>query len=553
LNLLRDATINANSRLKEYNGREKTDQPKALANGHIADYIYCKHNKEIPHMTISAEQAYNELITTYREIAILGSCESLLGWDERTYMPRGGAEGRSRQMALLSGLVHEKFTDKKVGELLSAVEGSDLIKNAESDAAANVREIRREYDKQIKLPKELVEEIARITSLAQGVWAKAREKSDFSLFEPKLKEVIDLKKRQAEAYGYDTEPYDALIDDYEPYATVESISEVFAKLRAELVPLVRSIVESDNRPNMSIIENDFPESLQEEFGKEVAAAIGFDFNIGRLDVTTHPFCTTIGPGDVRITTRFNPKHLGQALFGIMHEAGHGIYEQGLLDEHFGTPLGHPISLGIHESQSRMWENLVGRSKPFWEHFYPKAIAKFPSLKGVAFDDFFFAINNVEPSFIRVEADEVTYNLHILLRFEIERDLFRGEIKPEDLPSVWNEKFNEFFGITPKNDAEGCLQDIHWSAGLFGYFGTYALGNLYASQFFAKAGDAMPDMQDGFKRGEFAGLKKWLNENIHCHGRRFTAAQLCDRVTGSPLSHKLMMDYLKSKFGELYGL
>ncbi len=504
-------------------------------------------------MTTSAEQAYNELIATHREIAILGSCESLLGWDERTYMPRGGAEGRSRQVALLSGLVHERFTDKKIGELLSVVEESDLVRDTESDAAANVREIRREYDKQVKLPKELVEEMARITSLAQGVWAEAREKSDFSLFEPKLKEVIDLKKRQAEAYGYDTEPYDALIDDYEPYATVTTISEVFAKLRAELVPLVRAIVESGKRPNMSIIENDFPVNLQEEFGKEAAAAIGFDFNIGRLDVTTHPFCTTIGPGDVRITTRFNPKHLGQALFGIMHEAGHGIYEQGLLDENYGTPLGEALSLGIHESQSRMWENLVGRSKPFWENFYPKAQSKFPSLKGVAFDDFFFAINNVEPSFIRVEADEVTYNLHILLRFEIERDLFREKIKPEDLPSAWNEKFKEFFGITPKNDAEGCLQDIHWSAGLFGYFATYALGNLYASQFFAKAENAIPDLKDNFRRGNFSALKKWLNENIHVYGKKYTAEKLCERVTGKPLSHEPMMDYLKAKFGELYGI
>lgn len=504
-------------------------------------------------MAITAEKAYEELVTRCREIHTLGACEALLYWDERTYMPRGGAEGRSKQAALLSGIIHEKFTGPRIGELLSTIEGSNLVSNPESDEAVNVKELRRDYDKQVKLPKDLVEELARVTSLAQGIWGEAREKSDFSHFLPKLKEVIALKFRQAEAYGYDTEPYDALIDDYEPDATCEDISAVFASLRDELVPLVHAIVESGKHPDMSIIENDFPVDLQEKFGKESSAAVGFDYTTGRIDISTHPFTTGIGPGDVRITTRFNPKHFGQSFFGTLHEAGHGMYEQGLPDEHFGTPLAESVSLGIHESQSRMWENLVGRSLPFWKHFYPKAVDTFPSLNGVKLDDFYFAINDVRPSFIRVEADEVTYNLHILLRFEIERDLFAGKIKAEDLPAIWNSKFKDYFGIEPSNDTDGCLQDIHWSAGLFGYFATYALGNLYASQFFAKAKEEMPDLEDKFASGNFSELKDWLRKNIHSQGKRYRAGDLVEKITGEPLSHQAMMTYLKAKFSELYGI
>lgn len=504
-------------------------------------------------MTIAPEKAYEELVETCREIANLGACEALLFWDERTYMPRGAAEGRSKQVALLSGMIHEKFTSPRIDELLTAIEGSDLMADKLSDVAVVVRETRRDYDKRVKLPKKLVEEIARVTSLAQGVWGEAREKNDFSHFLPKLKEVVDLKFKQAEAYGYDKEPYDALIDDYEPNMTSDKISDVFGKLRDELVPLVKAIADSARKPNMSIINNDFPADLQEKFGKDVSGAIGYDYNTGRLDVSTHPFTTGIGPGDVRITTRYNPKHLGQALFGTLHEAGHGMYEQGLPVEHFGTPLARSVSLGIHESQSRMWENLVGRNVPFWKHFYPKAVGTFPSLKGVDFDDFFFAVNNVEPSFIRVEADEVTYNLHILLRFEIERDLFAGKIKAEDLADIWNQKFTDYFGITPPDYSQGCLQDIHWSAGLFGYFATYALGNLYASQFFAKAKQDIPDLEDKFGAGDFSGLLSWLRKKIHSQGRRYSAADLVQKVTGKPLSHEPMMAYLKDKFGMLYGI
>ena len=503
---------------------------------------------------MSAQNAYDELITLVKELNLLGSCASVLGWDERTYMPRGGAEHRAKQLALLSGMIHEKFTTPRVGELLSEVEGSDLVKDELSDAAVNVREIRREYDREVKVPKKLVEDITHTCTISQGIWAEARQKSDFAKFYPYLEKIVGLRKEQAEYYGYDKEAYDAHLENYEPGATYESVGKVFESFRKELVDLVDAINNSSKRPNMQIIEQDFPVDGQKMFGASASAAIGFNMFNGRLDETTHPFCSGMGVGDCRITTRYNPKHFGQAFFGTLHESGHGIYEQGLPNEHYGTPRGESVSLGIHESQSRMWENLVGRSKPFWKHFFPRAQQAFPTALGnVSFDDFFFAINDVRPSFIRVEADEVTYNLHILLRFEIEHAFFKGDLQPKDVPGVWNENFEKYFGITPPDDATGCLQDIHWSWGLIGYFPTYTLGNLYSAQFFAKAKEEMPDLEKQFAIGDFSSLKKWLNEKIHSNGRKYRAEKLVEVVTGKPLSHVPMMSYLKMKYGELYGV
>jgi carboxypeptidase Taq len=290
------------------------------------------------------------------------------------------------------------------------------------------------------------------------------------------------------------------------------------------------------------------------FGQAAAVAIGFDFEAGRLDVTTHPFCSGMGPGDVRITTRYNPRHFNEAFFGILHESGHGIYEQGLDADHFGTPAGQACSLGIHESQSRMWENFVGRSRPFWQHFFPRAQQVFlDTLRDVTLDEFYFAINDVHASFIRVEADEATYNLHIILRFELEQALMRGDLNPAELPGVWNERFRKFFGLTPPNEALGCLQDIHWSAGLFGYFPTYTLGNLYAAQFMEQARHDLGDLDDQFRRGEFGSLKHWLNTKLHRHGQRHRAPDLCQQVTGKALSHKPLIRHLRARFGPLYGI
>jgi carboxypeptidase Taq len=503
---------------------------------------------------MTPDAAYAELIRRSKEAALLASCGSLLGWDERTYMPRNGSAFRGDQMALVARLTHEMTTDPKVGECLAAVEGSTLVKDPESRTAINVREIRRTYDRAVKLPKELVEEVARVTTRAQQVWQEARAKNDFPTFLPWLEKIIVLKRREADAVGFQEHPYDALLDEYEPGATAGQIRQVFASLSAELVPLIASLGESKKKPRREILECDFPVEAQQAFAREAAAAIGFDFDAGRLDVTTHPFCSGIGPGDCRITTRYNPRFFNEAFFGVLHEAGHGIYDQGLPAEHFGTALGTYCSLGIHESQSRLWENQVGRGRPFWQHFYPKAQKAFPAAIGnVALDEFYFAINTVRPSFIRVEADEATYNLHIILRFELELSLLTGDLKPAEVPAAWNERFTKMFGLTPADDRQGCLQDIHWSMGGLGYFPTYTLGNLYAAQLMDAARAQLPGLEDDFTGGDFGRLKGWLNEKVHWPGRSFRSEELCRRVTGAGLRHEPLIAYLRDKFGRLYGL
>jgi carboxypeptidase Taq len=503
---------------------------------------------------MTPEAAYAELIRRTKEAAVLSSCGAVLGWDERTYMPHNGSAFRGDQMALLARLTHEMNTDPKVGECLSAVEGSRLVKDPESPEAINAREIRRTYDRAVKLPKELVEELARVTTRAQQVWQEARGRNDFPAFRPWLEKVVDLKRWEAEAIGYKEHPYDALLDEYEPGATASRVREVFAALSAELVPLIAAISQSRRAPQRDILESDYPVDDQQAFAREAAAAIGFDFEAGRLDVTTHPFCSGIGPGDCRITTRYNSRFFNEAFFGVLHEAGHGIYEQGLAAEHFGTPLGSYCSLGIHESQSRLWENQVGRGRPFWAHFFPKAQRAFPEALGnMSPDDFHFAVNGVRPSFIRVEADEATYNLHIILRFELELNLITGDLKPADLPGAWNDRFTKMFDLTPLDDRQGCLQDIHWSMGGLGYFPTYTLGNLYAAQLMAAARAQLPGLEDDFARGQFGRLKVWLNERVHRPGRSYRSGELCRRVTGEGLRHGPLVAYLRDKYGRLYDL
>ncbi len=503
---------------------------------------------------MTPQEAYTALLARVRQAAVLGSCASLLGWDERTYMPRKGSAHRGEQMALLARLTHEMTTAPVVGELLAAAEGSDLVRDPASDAAVNVREVRRGYDRAVKLPQRLVEELARVSTRAQQVWQEARQADDFEAFQPWLEKIVALKREEAQAVGYKGVPYDALLDEYEPGADTAEITRVFAALRQELAPLVQAIASSGRKAPRDILEREYPVERQQAFGRAAAAAIGFDFDAGRLDVTTHPFCSGVGPGDCRITTRYNPRFFNESFFGILHESGHAIYEQGLPAEHHGTPRGSYASLGIHESQSRLWENQVGRGRAFWDHFFPKAQATFPeALRDVKPDDFYFAINDVRPSFIRVEADEATYNMHIILRFELEQGLVSGDLKPADVPAAWAEKFRQSFGLTPPTNREGCLQDIHWSFGGIGYFPTYTLGNLYAAQFMEAAKLTLGGLNSDFRRGEFGPLKRWLNENIHSEGQRWRAATLCKKVTGRPLSHKPLLDYLRGKYAPLYGV
>lgn len=500
------------------------------------------------------ESPFTAVSTLAREIALIESVEAALGWDERTYMPPAAGEYRAEQMTYLTGLAHQKRTSPRLGELLGELAGSQRTEDRHSDQAATVRELKRQYDKRVKLPQALVEELTRASVLGQQAWVKARQDNDFAQFAPHVEKLYHLKRQQAECLGYDETPYDALIDDFEPDAKTADIAKVLAELRVELVPLVQAIMESGRHAPKAILHREYPAAAQEAFGKAAAAAIGFDFQRGRLDVTHHPFCSGMGPHDCRITTRYDERFFGSAFFGILHEAGHGIYDQGLRPEWYGLPPGTYLSLGIHESQSRMWENLVGRSRSFWQHFFPQLQATFPAAAGDAkLEEFFWAINHVEPSLIRVEADEATYNLHIIIRFELEQALLSQDLAVSDLPGAWREKYQQYLGIEPKTDADGCLQDIHWSAALIGYFPTYSLGNLYASQFFEQADRDLGGLAALFARGEFDPLKSWLNEMIHHRGQNYTASELVQLVTGAPLSHAPLMRHLRGKLAPLYGL
>jgi carboxypeptidase Taq len=505
-------------------------------------------------MSNSPERLYETLSDYVRQSALLGSIESLLAWDERTMLPAAGAEHRAEQMKLLAGMIHQRWTDPRLGEWLGELAETALAEDPFSDTGATLRRIKRQYEKRVKLPQSLVEELTRVSVLGQQAWQEARAQSDFPAFQPWLEQILELKRQEAEALGYPDCRYDALLDEYEPDERTSNVARVLGQLREQLVPLVEQIRGSGRRPDVSILQRHFPAAEQESFGREAAGGIGFDLHRGRLDVTAHPFCCTVGPRDCRITTRYDENAFAQAFFGILHEAGHGIYEQGLREDQFGLPLGEAASLGIHESQSRLWENLVGRSRAFWEHFFGKARERFPQALGdVSPDEFYFAVNDVRPSLVRVEADEATYNLHILIRFELEQALLDEDLSVSDLPGAWNEQYGRSLGVTPANDAEGVLQDIHWSGGMIGYFPTYSLGNLYAAQLFASAEADLGGLAEQFARGEFQPLLEWLREKVHRQGQRYPAAELVERITGQPLSHGPLIEHLRAKLEPLYGL
>jgi carboxypeptidase Taq len=477
----------------------------------------------------------------------------VLEWDERTCLPPAAGEYRAAQLSTLAGLVHDRWTDARFGGLLQELAHSSLVADPMSDEAVTLRELLREHGKKTKLPKSLVEELARTSVIGQRVWVEARRENDFDLLRPSLERLVQLKRDEADALGYTDTPYDALLDEFEPQASTRQIAAVFAALARDLAPLVWAITASVRRPDLTVLFRSYAIETQQNFALEAARRIGFDFDRGRLDTTAHPFCTHLGPHDVRLTTRYDAHDFSQAFFGVLHEAGHGLYEQGLRSELFGLPLGDAVSLGIHESQSRLWENLVGRSQAFWEFYFPQAQQMFASLRDVEFTDFFFAINDVRPSLIRVEADEVTYNMHIFVRFELEQALLTGDLAVADLPGAWCQKYREHLGIEPANNSSGVLQDIHWSGGAIGYFPTYTLGNLYAAQFFEQAERDIGPLDEQFRRGDFAPLLSWLRAKIHTVGRRYRASELVERVTGRPLSHEPLVRHLWRKFGPLYEL
>jgi len=505
---------------------------------------------------MTSQDAYAELAKTLREIAMLGSIGSVLHWDERTVRPPAGAEHRANQVSMIATMVHARFTAPRIGELLAAVESSPLVKEPHSDAAVNVRYTRKSYDRATKLPPKLVEELSKTGSLSENAWESAKKNSDFKSFAPWLSKIIDLKRQEADCVAPGKNRYDTLLDEYEPGETSANLRNVFESLRGPLVELVGKITSSGRKAPVEILERHYPAAEQEALAREGAKAIGFDFNAGVLATSVHPFCTSLGVGDTRMTTRYDEKYFGDAFFGVLHETGHSLYDQGLPDEHFGLPRGEAVSLGIHESQSRMWENLVGRSRSFWKHFFPKAQKAFPkalgaSTQGVTEEDWYFAINDVRPSFIRTESDEATYNLHVLLRFELEQALLSGDLPVNDLPTEWNARMKKYLGLTPPDDARGCLQDVHWSSGGVGYFPTYTLGNLYAAQFFEQARKDLGDFDEMFAEGNFAPLLGWLRKNIHQHGKTYTAGELAMRTTGKPLSPEPLLTHLRQKAKELY--
>lgn len=479
---------------------------------------------------------------------------ALLGWDLQTYMPPGGAEARAEQTATLNRIAHGKLVSKEVGEILSLLEEEMKHGSPEDDDYALFRQVKREYDRNVKLPGDLVARLSRTTSLAHQIWVDARRKRDFSLFAPILQEIVNLEIEMAHAIGFTESVYDPLLDNYEPQMKATEVKDIFNQVKAELVPLVKSIRESGVKIKRDFLEQEFDLEEQWRMSIELLKAIGYDFNRGRQDKVPHPFTTTFSVNDVRVTNRFFPNQLWTGIFGALHEGGHALYNQGYDPRYDRSFLAGGASLGIHESQSRMWENLVGRSLSFWRYWLPLFQKAFPAqLESVSVEDFYRAVNIVQPSAIRVEADEVTYNLHIFLRFEIELGLLEKTIRVEELPEIWDAKMEEYLGYRPENDAEGVLQDVHWSYGYFGYFPTYSLGNILSVQFFAMAMKEMPDLMDQFSKGEFEGLLDWTRKNIHWHGAKFFPKELVRKVTGGPIDPRPYISYLKEKYGEIYRL
>jgi len=508
-----------------------------------------------------ATSALSELKALDRESRLLEHTAAILSWDQETYMPEGAVEERASQQALLQSLVHERNTAPRVGELLEVLtaagggDGRDGTGPAGLSGidAAFVREKKRQYTQSTRVPPELVKELAETASRGQHAWAAARKANDYEQFKPWLSTLLRLSREFADALGHDGNRYDALLDQYEPYAKTEEIAEVFGGLRSGLVDLVQRIAEAPQVDDR-VFRQKFPVSAQEAASRRVMTALGYETTRGRLDVSAHPFTTTLGGNDVRITTRYHEDQLPSGLFSTIHETGHALYELGVAPELQGTLLAEGTSLGIHESQSRMWENMIGRSRQFWSYWLPELHGYFPEqLGGVDLETFYRGINRVEPSLIRVEADEVTYSLHIIMRFELEQALLADDLSVDDLPAAWAEKSRDLLGIVPGDYASGVLQDVHWSFGAFGYFPTYALGNLYAAQFLRVMEREIPEMWEKIGRGDSAPVLAWLRDRIHRHGRVKSAGELVQEITGEPLDAGYFIDYLNGKYGELYHL
>ena len=493
-----------------------------------------------------------DLTTHVRRAHTLGTVGELLGWDEQVNLPPGAAEQRAAQHAALAEAQHAAASDPRIGERLVALEAAR--DGLDADARAIVAQARRDYDRATKLPADFVRDKAAQGSRGYHAWARAKAEDDFASYAPVLEKNLEFAQREAAYLGRGDAPYDYALDKHDPGLMAATVDGLFAELKRDLVPLVRAITASPRAAQAREIAarlKGFPVEAQRTFLREVTAALGFDYARGRIDVSLHPFCSGTG-SDVRMTTRFNADQPLDALFSSIHETGHGLYEQGLPIAQLGTALGLHAGMAVHESQSRLWENQVARSRAFWRRFEPRWRELFPAqTAGVTSDELYLAVNAVEPTLIRVDADEVTYNLHIVLRFELEKKLFTGELAVRDLPAAWRAASRELIGLEPANDREGVLQDVHWSDGAFGYFPSYCLGNMIAAQLWARVRVLRPAIEEEFARGDFAWLLGWLRENIHTQGRRFSATELVQRVTGEPLSPRHLVAYLRERYGGLY--
>jgi carboxypeptidase Taq len=514
---------------------------------------------------MTAESAYAELVARLKRVHVLSTVNGLLGWDEQVNLPPDSADLRAEQLALVAELQHTAATDPRIGELLVELEGRDGPPGRPGKGTAGpavppyrltadqqvvLKHARRDYDRVTKLPPEFVREKARHSSQAFHAWAECKPKADFAGFAPFLQKHLELARQEAAYLGYAAAPYDCMIDWHDPGMTAAVIERLFAELKESLVPLRREIVSSPVKPRTDIFRG-FPVETQRAFLHAVTERLGFNYRRGRIDVSLHPFCEG-SAADIRMTTRFDENNPLDSLFSSIHEAGHGLYEQGTRLEHQGTALGQAVGMAVHESQSRLWENQVARSRPFWHCFEPRFREAFPEqLRTISSDDLYLAINAVEPTLIRVDADEVTYNLHIVLRFELEKRLFAGTLAVADLPAAWNALARELLGLTPPSDREGVLQDVHWSGGMFGYFPSYCLGNMMAAQLWYKVRGDLPGLEDDFARGDFSHLLGWLRRNIHEQGKRHDTQELVRVVTGEPLTPKHLLRYLRERYLPLY--
>jgi carboxypeptidase Taq len=495
--------------------------------------------------------SFNQLKALLGEVYDLNGALSILGWDQQTYMPPGGSEERGSAMATISRIMHLKITSDELQKCLSDCESQLSGLDPDSDEVRLVKVPRREINRRIRIPADWVAGFAEATSIGQEKWEEAKGASDFNRFQPYLERIIELRREYASFFQPYDHIYDPMLDEFEPGLKTADVQPIFEVLRKQQVELIHELA---SRPQVesAFLRQFFPENAQWDFGVDVISNMGFDWNRGRQDNSAHPFTTTFGMGDVRITTRVIPDNLASALFSTIHEGGHALYEQGFSPSLLRTPLATGASMAVHESQSRMWENLVGRSKSFWSFYYPKLQQLFPSqLANVSMDMFYKGINRVEPSLIRTESDEATYNLHVMLRLEIEIALLERKVEVRDLPEIWHNRMQEYLGVTPKDDTHGVLQDIHWAGGLIGYFPTYALGNVISAQIWDAVKKDIPDLDEQIARGQLRSLLDWLRKNIHVHGAKFETQELVEKVTGSKIDPVPYLKYLNTKFREVY--